>query len=242
MDIEYFRTILRQKLQEQKLTLNALSLKADLSEDTLRSIIYGKSQDIKLSTMVKIADVLHCSLDELAGFSPYSEKELDIIHRLHLLPDRCLRTIEFILMLEEETILQHSARGVDKIPIYLPTGNMKDGMFYDSSNIELLDISDYPLPLRRITDWGIKIVSRHYEPVYYPNDILLLSQKRFPEFNDTILYVDYSGKLYLRKYAKTGLEPVNGIGDHIPQSKISEYKALGVVLKVAKEFDIEQYR
>ncbi len=75
MNLQYFRTTLRKMLREKKLTLNALSLQADLSEDTLRSIIYGKSQDIKLSTMIKIADVLNCSLDELAGRSlkPYPE-------------------------------------------------------------------------------------------------------------------------------------------------------------------------
>lgn len=242
MNIEYFRNILRQKLKEKKLTLNALSLRADLPEDTLRSIIYGKSQDVKLSTMTKIADVLNCALDELAGRSPYSEEELEIFERLHRLSGHSLRKMEFILNFEEETTLQPSIHGTQKIPIYLPTGNMKDGMFYDSSSIEFLDISNYPHELRNEADFGIKIISPHYEPVYYINDILLLSKKRTPEFNDTILYIDSAGRLYIRKYSQIGLEPVNDFGSWIPNDKLTEYKALGIVLKIAKEFDIEQFR
>ena len=61
MDLIYFRQNLREKLQKSKISLNYLSAKADISEDTLRSIIYGKSQDIKLSSILKIATAPTCA-------------------------------------------------------------------------------------------------------------------------------------------------------------------------------------
>lgn len=242
MNLQYFRRTLRNKLQEKKLTLNALSSQADLSEDTLRSIIYGKSQDIKLSTMIKIADVLNCSLDELAGRSPYSKQEQTMIKRIRHLPKRSINILQFVIELEERTTLYKSVKGTDIIPVFLPTGNLKDGMFYDSSLFEKLDISEYPNALKAIADFGIRIITRNYEPVYYPNDILLFSHKRLPEYNDIVLYVDNSGKIYIRRYLETGLEPINGFGKNIPFRERNNYTALGVVLRVVKEFDIEQYR
>lgn len=242
MDLQHFRLTLRKRLRDQKLTLNALSLQADLSEDTLRSIIYGKSQDIKLSTIIKIANVLQCPLDDLAGRNFYPDQVKEITNRLCHLPRRSIQTINFMLQLEENTSLQKSLCGTDIIHILLPTGNMKDGMFYDNSLYEELDISQYPETLKQLADIGIKILSKNFEPVYFPNDILLLSHQHMPEYNDTVLYVDHDGRLYLRKFLETGLEPVNGFGKTISIEEQKDWKALGVVLKVVKEFNIEDLR
>ncbi len=242
MNLQYFRSTLRKMLREKKLTLNALSLQADLSEDTLRSIIYGKSQDIKLSTMIKIADVLTCSLDELAGRSPYSTQEQSILNRIRNLPERSVNVVQFIIELEEHSALDQSQKGTDVIPVFVPVGSLKDGMFYDCSIYEELNISEYPGSLKSITDFGIRIVTRNYEPIYHPNDILLFSHSKLPEYHDIVLYIDNDGKIYIRRYLEYGLESINGFGKNIPIKEIRNYTALGVALKVVKEFDIEQYR
>lgn len=242
MNLQFFRSTLRKMLRERKLTLNALSVQADLSEDTLRSIIYGKSQDIKLSTMIKIADVLNCSLDELAGRSPYSKQEQSIISRMRNLPKRSTNILQFMIELEEHTLLHKSSKKTDIVPVFIPTGNLRDGMYYDNSTFEDLDISEYPRDLKILIDFGIRIITHGYEPVYYPNDILLFSHSKLPEYHDIVLYVDNSGKIYIRKYLEYGLEAINGFGGNISSSELKNYTALGVALKVAKEFDIEQYR
>ncbi len=242
MDLQAFRLTLRKKLQDKKLTLNALSIQADLSEDTLRSIIYGKSQDIKLSTIIKIANVLQCPLDDLIGRTIYPKEVTEIATRLCYLPKRSLKTINLLLDLEENTLLQKSTEGKDILPILIPTGNMKDGMFYDNCLYEELDISEYPESLKKVTDFGIKLMTQNYEPIYFQNDILLISRKHLPEYNDTVIYVDHNGKLYLRKLLESGLEPINGFGKTIPIQKRNHYKALGIVIKAIKEFNIEDYR
>ena len=57
-----------------------------------------------------------------------------------------------------------------------------------------------------------------------------------------MLYIDNDGKIYIRRYLEYGLEAINGFGKNIPIKEIRNYTALGVILKVVKEFDIEQYR
>lgn len=242
MNLGYFKEAIRKELREKKLTLNALSVKADLSEDTLRSIIYGKSQDIKLSTIIKIADVFQCSIDDLIGRQFYTKEEHTIISQMRHLSKRSKQTIQFILDFEEKTSLSASSKGKDIIKVFLPTGNMKDGMFYDSSRTENLDISEYPNALKENIAFALKIVSNHFEPIYYPNDILLFSRKHLPEYGDITFYIDNDQKIYIRKFTERGLEPINNFGETIPLNKYNRFRSMGVMLRVVKEFDIEQYR
>ena len=86
MNLKHFRLALRDKIKEQNLTLNTLSTLSDLSEDTLRSIIYGKAKDIKLSSLVKIADVLDCSIDELVDRNNSSDETFEITKQIDPLP------------------------------------------------------------------------------------------------------------------------------------------------------------
>lgn len=242
MDLIYFRQNLRDKLQKSKISLSYLSTQADISEDTLRSIIYGKSQDIKLSSILKIAHVLDCSLDSLIGRSLYSIQEENIIKQLRNLSEHSLRTVQVLIDLEEKTTLQNSSTDKETISVFLPVGNMKDGIFYDTSRFESLDITNYPQELKNKIAFGIKIISSHFEPVYFMNDILLLSLENAPEVNDIVLSVNNEGRIFLRKLTPFGLEPINRFGKKIPANEMNNYTTLGVVLKVAKEFNIEQYR
>lgn len=242
MNLQYFKATLRKQLRERKLTLSALSVQADLSEDTLRSIIYGKSQDIKLSTIIKIADVFECSIDDMIGHPIYTEEERSTISRMRRLCERSKRSVQFILDFEEKTTLCKSMQGKDIIMVYLPTGNMNDGMFFDSFSTEELDISEYPDLIKENTAFALKVITSHFEPIYYPNDILLFSHKSLPEYGDITFYLDHNQRIYIRKYTEKGLEPINEFGETIPPEQYNKYTSMGVVLRVVKEFNIEQYR
>lgn len=242
MNLIYFRQNLREKLQKDKISLNYLSAQADISEDTLRSIIYGKAQDIKLSSILKIAKVLDCSLDSLIGRSLYSIQEENMIKQLRNLSEHSRRTIQVLIDLEEKTSLRNGTTGRETISVFLPTGNMKDGFFYDNSRFETLDITDYPMELKEEIAFGVKVLSSHFKPIYYVNDILLLSHQSNPTINDIVLCLNTAGRMFLRRLTPYGLEPVNHFGTRICANELSNYTYMGVVLKVAKEFNLEQYR
>lgn len=242
MDIKIFREILKKNLQEKKITLNALALESDLSEDTLRSVVYGKSQDVKLSTVIKIADVLDCPLDDLIGRKYYSDVEREIHHRIHSFPEQTLRATLHFSKMQEDLVLKQSNSGKVLLPVFVPHGNMKEGMYCDNHDVITLDISEYPKSIQEEADFGIKILTDVFEPVYYLNDILLCSCERQPEYNDIVLYFDLNGRLYLRKYHETHLESLNGFGERIPASRFSEFIPKGVVLRAVAQFDIEQFR
>lgn len=242
MNLQSLRKNLKKLLKEEKMTLNTLSIRADLSEDTLRSLIYSNAKDVKMSTIIKIATVFNCSIDSLLGHSVYSSHEEYIIQKLRTLSDRSRQTILALIDLEEQTTLHSSYAGKDFITVFLPTGNLIDGQFYDTSFFETLDISAYPNSLKNTIDFGLKILSDNFQPIYDKNDILLLSRRQIPEHNDIVLYLDQDGKIFLRRYTTIGLEPLSRSGSIIPPNRIYQYSSIGVVVKVVKEFNIEQYR
>lgn len=242
MDLQYFRQNLRTILHRNKITLNALSVEADLSEDTLRSILYGRSKDIRLSTIIKVADVLNLSLDEMVGRSIYSMQGEKLVRQIQSLPAHSLCAIQALIDLESNACTKSSATGKDYISVFVPTGNIQDGLFYDSCNFQSINLSQYPKDLKVAADFGFKITTSNFEPIYFMEDILLLSQKQKPNYNDTVLYLNQAGQIYLRKYLPLGLEPIGKFGEEIPAEEIPHYTPIGIVLKVVREFNIEQYR
>lgn len=241
MDLNYFRSHIKEELKKEGLTLSSLSQKADLSEDTLRSLIYGKSQDVKLSTITKIAEVLDCSIDYLIGRYDWFYDEPPI-KKIQTLSPRSIQTIQKLITLELNSTQLPSQKHSNIIPILIPTGKVKDGNYYDNTTFQEHDISDYPNHLQQIINLGIMINSDYYEPTYYKNDILLLSTEKKPEFGDIAVYQSVDGRIYIRQFTPSGLEPIDQFGQSIPIRRQNLYTAIGVVVKVTKEFDIEQYR
>lgn len=52
-------------MNNYNLTIKQLSYIADLSEETIKAILYRRVKDVKLSTVIKLANALDCSLDDL---------------------------------------------------------------------------------------------------------------------------------------------------------------------------------
>lgn len=52
-------------MDDNELTIKGLSDISDLSEDTIKAILYGRVKDVKLSTAIKLANAFNCSLDEM---------------------------------------------------------------------------------------------------------------------------------------------------------------------------------
>ena len=242
MNLKHFRLALRDKIKEQNLTLNTLSTLSDLSEDTLRSIIYGKAKDIKLSSLVKIADVLDCSIDELVKRNYSSYETFEITKQLDPLPYKSKQFIKTLISLENNILIKKKTENKDYIPLLIPKGNFHDGMFYNGLLYNSLDITNYPVPLKNESSFGILIQTNIFEPIYYQNEILLVAINNIPRPFDIVLYADSDGILYIRRYTDLGLEPLGHFGEIIPINDTRDYIALGVVIKSIYEFDVEQFR
>lgn len=64
---------LRKKMAEKLITISRLAEISELPVDTVKAILYHRVKDIKLSTAVKLADALNCSLDDLISRTPKTD-------------------------------------------------------------------------------------------------------------------------------------------------------------------------
>lgn len=64
---------LRKKMAENMMTICHLADISELPVDTIKAILYHRVKDIKLSTAVKLADALNCSLDDLTSRTPKTD-------------------------------------------------------------------------------------------------------------------------------------------------------------------------
>lgn len=103
----------------------------------------------------------------------------------------------------------------DYLTVYVPTGNMEDGMIYDSANIEKVKLPDFQKKYGSMISCGVQITSNHLHPVYNKGDILLIAKKPIRDGDTGIFFNKESGRAYIRKFYQTNpcmLEPVNGYG------------------------------
>ena len=242
MNLDIFRKNLRIKLKERSLTLNSLSELSELSEDTLRSIIYGNSHDIRLSTAFKLADVFACTVDELFDHDPYPAQKKRIIDKFYNLPESSMQFIKTLIELEEKCLYNISTNGKVNIPVFNPKTTLKDGMYYDRNSIIEFDISEYPEPIQKETSFGLKIQSSSYEPVFYPNDILLFSADTQPNYHDVVLIINDNEELFIKRYTQLGFESLKKFGKIMPHNDSLKFRILGVYIRAIQVFDIEQYR
>lgn len=65
MDSKYLKSI----MEQQSATAYGIAKQTGMSESLIRRIITGKTENPSIDTLIKIADVLNITLDELTGRS-----------------------------------------------------------------------------------------------------------------------------------------------------------------------------
>ncbi len=104
----------------------------------------------------------------------------------------------------------------DYVTVYVPTGNMEDGMIYDSANVTKVKIPDLKKKYGDRISCGIRVTSNHLHPVYNKGDVLLLTRRPIRDGDTGIFINKENGCAYIRKFHQThpcSLEPVNEYGE-----------------------------
>lgn len=236
-------------MQSHNFTTKSLSDFSDVPEDTIKNLRYGRARDPKISTLIKLADALECTIDELVGRDLFQNKDNLFLERYKSLPKPSQQFVSSILNLEYHLTKTYNDASPFKreVVVFIPVGNMEDGMIYSSSNFTHVDVRDYTQLFCDIPiSCGIYISNNTYAPVYHAGDILLLSSTP-PRSGDiiTILHKP-TQRLYIRKYYAgniIALEPINQYGttiyiDNNNESEIDNWHILGNVLTRMREINL----
>lgn len=197
------------------LTQAKMAEKLCMSLSNYKKIIAGETMKIDFYMAHLIYDLTGKLLFEMCGDT---SPEIEIFKKVRKLSPQQMGFVEGIIDFEiemAEKSEQDMEKIEDEITVLIPTGNLEDGMIWDSANVEKVNVSAYKKKFPDI-QCGIRITSNHLHPVYNRGDILLIS-KRAPRDGDTGIFVNKeNGRAYIRRYHQKDmclLESINDYGE-----------------------------
>lgn len=176
-----FRENVRTYIDQKEITLSEVAELADIPESTLKSFIYGKSQDCHLSTAVKLARVFKVSVDELVGCGTISPTTCKSLQTTRQLPESFVHFVRWAIHFHHEMLT--SNRVTERAVEVMMPEITSDGRIIMTNDFDLMDISGISMDIRPKIFMGIKINTDILEPQFFEDDILMLAndRKSFPK-------------------------------------------------------------
>lgn len=218
-------------LSKNHWTIKNLSDYSNLPYESTKKLINGKVDNPSIYTISKIADALGCSVDFLLGKSNARcavSKDL---------PLRAFTLLEEVAKFETYLARENQKNHSLNIPVFVPTGKLKDGFIFDSISTENIDISQNFKDYEEMIMCGFKITNTSLTPAYLNNDVLLLARDRYPQSGEIGVFL-IGNKCYIRKYISgfpCKLECINGNNEPIVIKDIKNLHFIGRVLTVIRQ-------
>lgn len=195
-------------------TQSEMAKRLDMKVDAYRKLERGDVDRIDFYTAINVYFMTGQLGYAQSGFQiPYGSMMMQFNELSELQKNYISAMVDF-----EYQFVKKVHRSEDYITVYVPMGNMEDGMIYDSANVFKFNISKYRELFGDKIKSGLKVTSNHLQPVYNDGDILLISSEP-PKHGDICIYIDRdTDKVYIRKYypeTPTRLESITGFGDDI---------------------------
>lgn len=209
-------------VDDKDITLKDIADSAKISYSTLNSLLYGGSNDVKLSTTIGLARALGLSLDELVGAETINSKTSDSLRICRTLPENDVFLVRwFIRYLKSLCKMDEIGKQyISVAQIECENGNLKL-----TSDYVRVDVSGIDKNIRSKAFFGMTMPCENYMPVYSPYDILLIANDRLPHINENAL-IRIDKYLYLaRREVKGGIAKFFSIRDgkfRIDEKDVSE--------------------
>jgi len=238
MNREEFRDLFCENVERERVLLGytqaQMAEALEMSISNYKKLINGQTTRVDAYTFYLLYELSHKYAFEFLGMS---NREMDIIRKMKTLSEQQLMYVNAFVETESVFKQQHTNEE-DYITVFIPTGNMQDGMIYDTINVEKLNIAHYRAKFGPKIHYAIKITTNHFTPAYLRNDVLLISKEPISD-GDTGLFLNReNGCFYIRKYVQGDicrLEPINQLGvafevNQQDQKEVSKWVKFGKII------------
>lgn len=234
--IEHFRNEIEDKRFELGWSQDRMAKALDMPLTTYKTLLTGTLAKLDIAVLIEAEKLTGKSVYELIG---ETNQEYDMLRNFQKLPEHRQRAIKSLMELEYE--LSASLEETDEVvntTCYVPTGNMEDGMYFDSANYKTVNIAMYKRLFAESIDCAIEVTSNHLHPAYHMGNVLLIHQAA-PRDGDTGVFIHKpTSRLYIRRFRQTDpckLIPINEVGkiitvDSYDKKDMSQWIKFGRVL------------
>ena len=187
-------------------TLSETSEKADISLEKFKSFFYGKSDECRLSTAIKLARLFGLSVDELSGAETISDEMLEYINMYKSLPEYSMYLVKYFITHQYNIYQRRAVMGKKVISVLQPP--CVDSYLQTTNVTEELCIESLNENIKSKVSLGLKIPCEHYMPIYGPHDILLIAADREAHHGERCV-IEMGNHLYIvekRNHIKNGVK------------------------------------
>ena len=187
-------------------TISETAERANLSLENFKSFFYGRSEEVRLSTAVKLARLFGLSVDELCGAETVSNEMEEYINMYKELPEHSQYLVRYFIKHQNNIYKRREAMGKKVISVLKP--QCIDSYLQTTNVTEELCIEHLNENIKSKILLGVKIPCEHYMPIYSPYDILLIAADREAQHGERCV-IERNNKLFIvekRIYIKDGVK------------------------------------
>ncbi len=214
-------------------TISDLSVKANISEDTIKSIRSCKTKNPGINIIAAISAALDCTIENLIGRTSGSDNEAELLRKWRSLDKHGRNSV--MLVLDKELALQPAYTGNTRpLKCYTPSAYLGNGALYDENRYEFISI---PFDYMRNASFAVTLLSDSLFPTYFSGDTIAL-EKRLPLPDEVALYMK-DNIIYFRRHSvmnsKVRLIPPYATNNEVELKNIDSYICLGTVIGVIRQ-------
>lgn len=157
-------------------TISETSEKANMPLETYKNFLYGKSEECRLSTAIKLAILFDLSIDEIVGAETLKPEIEELINMYRSLPEHSRYLVDYFIRHQASIYTQKEATDKKIISVLKP--QCVDSYLQTTNVAEPLSIEHLSENIKSKVSLGLKIPCEHYMPIYSPYDTLLIAADR----------------------------------------------------------------
>lgn len=219
----YLKENIKRYVEENDISYAEFAEKADISFNTLQSIIY-KNFDCKLETAISIAKAIGIGVDELANTGAMPDLSLESVRISRSLPNYIQVLIRRYIRWQKSMYEMQK----NKPEKYIDVMNLdyENDHLITTNDIEKIDISEFNEDIKAKVFRGVRIPCEEYSEFYNENDILLLCDERKPRNRERCVVLYYNRVYIVQKEIRDGIpgyKGIRGTAAFIPETDITYY-------------------
>lgn len=232
--IESFLENIEKQRVALHLTQQQMAQKLEMSLSGYKKLIAGETAKIDMVLVHRLYELTGQFMCEMVDMPV---PEVQLIRKYQKLSPSQQKFVEDIIDFEEAFRPEEDC-GEDYVTLMVPTGNLEDGMIWDSVDLRKINVASYRKKFGSDLHCAIKVTTNHLHPVYHDGDVLLMC-RRAPRDGDIGIFInEKTGRAYLRKFKQTvpcQLLPINEYGqtfyvDPYSVEDMEQWIKFGVVL------------
>lgn len=223
--------------KEKGFTNDTLAERSGIPLGTLNKLLSGASSDPKLSTLVPLAEVLGCSMDELLGRAEPQSSALpaDLAEKYAELDDEGRTAVSRLIEKEYTRVMQAredkpyalDLPQIRRIRLYNTAVSAGTGSFLADG--DYTEIPIYANEKTDAADFAVRVYGNSMQPRYADGDILLVSKSDEIDVGELGIFA-LNGESYFKKFGGDRLISLNPDYRDIRIGKDDEILCFGRVI------------